>query len=76
MMPMQRLRIAAAAALAALATSAAADETAVRATLERTFPQSPVQGNAETPIARLCEAAVAVPRAELEKQLLRAAKPN
>lgn len=58
MMPMQRLRIAAAAALAALATSAAADETAVRATLERTFPQSPVQGIAETPIAGLFEAAV------------------
>jgi thiol:disulfide interchange protein DsbC len=78
-------------ALTALCVGAAqADDAAVRATLQRTFPQAAIQGIQKTPVPGIVEAAVggrvvyvtedglyllAVPRAELEMQLLRAAKP-
>ncbi|MEO6032860.1 MAG: DsbC family protein [Burkholderiaceae bacterium] len=48
----------AAAWLAALAATAQADDAAVRATLERTFPQNPIQGIAKTPVPGLVEAAI------------------
>lgn len=44
--------------LAALAATAQADDAAVRATLQRTFPQSPIQGIAKTPVPGLVEAAI------------------
>jgi thiol:disulfide interchange protein DsbC len=44
--------------VAALVAAAAADEGAVRATLRRVFPQSPVQSIAATPIPGVLEAAV------------------
>lgn len=47
-----------AALLAASAASAQADEAAVRATLQRIFPQTPVEGIAKTPVPGLVEAAV------------------
>ena len=52
------IRMFAAAALALLAASAAADERAVRATLEAMFPQAPIQSVVETPYAGLFEAAI------------------
>ena len=58
MAAMRYLRTLAAAALAALAMAAAADEGAMRETLQRVFPQAPVQGIASTPIAGLYEAAI------------------
>ena len=45
-------------AIAAVASVASADEGAVRATLQRTFPQSPIQGISKTPIPGLFEAAI------------------
>ena len=45
-------RQAAAVALAALAASAMADETAIRATLEANFPQAPIHSVVETPFAK------------------------
>ena len=55
---MTPIRMFAAAALALLAASAMADERAVRATLEATFPQVPIQSVVETPYAGLFEAAI------------------
>jgi len=52
------IRMATTAALIALATRAGADESAVRTMLARTFPQSPVQSIARTPVAGLFEAAI------------------
>ncbi|WP_455153149.1 DsbC family protein [Cupriavidus basilensis] len=46
------------AALTALAMGAAADESAVRATLAHAFPQSQIQGIDKTPVAGLFEAAI------------------
>lgn len=48
----------AAALLAASTVAAQADDAAVRATLQRTFPQSPIQGITKTPVPGLVEAAV------------------
>ena len=52
------IRLTAVTLLATLVTSASADERAVRATLAATFPQTVVQGIAETPFAGLFEAAI------------------
>ncbi len=52
------LKLAAVAAIAALATSVSADEQAVRATLAAVFPQTPIEGVAETPANGLFEATV------------------
>lgn len=45
-------------AAATVATAARSDEAAVRATLQRTFPQSPVQGITKTPVPGVLEAAI------------------
>ncbi|MEO5698208.1 MAG: DsbC family protein [Burkholderiaceae bacterium] len=45
-------------AAATLTTAASADEAAVRATLERTFPQMPIQAIEKTPVPGIVEAAV------------------
>ncbi|KDP87215.1 hypothetical protein CF70_002915 [Cupriavidus sp. SK-3] len=52
------IRMATAAVLAVLATVAAADERAVRAMLEHTFPKTPIQSIAKTPVAGLFEVAI------------------
>ena len=57
MSPTRRIRLSLAAALAALAMSATADESAVRATIEHVFPNRPVQSIVMTP-AGLYEVAV------------------
>ncbi|MDP3760644.1 MAG: DsbC family protein [Ramlibacter sp.] len=43
---------------AAVAAAASADEVAVRATLQRAFPQSPIQGISKTPVPGVLEAAI------------------
>ncbi len=58
MVTKQLFRMAGAAVLATLAMAAAADESAVRATLARTFPQSPIQSIDATPVAGLFEVAI------------------
>ncbi|MEP7057262.1 MAG: DsbC family protein [Caldimonas sp.] len=55
---MTSVKLAALAAVAALATSVSADEQAVRATLATVFPQTPIEGVTETPSAGLFEATV------------------
>ena len=55
---MTSVNVAAAAVIAALATSVSADEQAVRATLTAVFPQTPIEGVAQTPSAGLFEATV------------------
>ncbi|HUG25399.1 DsbC family protein [Piscinibacter sp.] len=55
---MKRLLISCAMALAAAANAAPADEGAVRATLQRVFPQGTVQGIAKTPVPGLLEAVI------------------
>jgi thiol:disulfide interchange protein DsbC len=55
---MTSVKVATVAAGAALATSVSADEQSVRATLTAVFPQTPIEGLAETPSAGLFEATV------------------
>lgn len=45
-------------AVATVATAARSDDAAVRATLQRTFPQSPVQGITKTPVPGVLEAVI------------------
>lgn len=57
-MKIRAIRIALAVVLTALATWAAAGETAARAAIERVSPGRPIQSVTETPVANLYEAAV------------------
>lgn len=70
---MRRLLLSCPMALAIAASGAYADEGAARATLQRVFPQKPIQAIAKTPIPGVLEAVVS---AELENELLRAARPR
>ncbi|UUZ63192.1 hypothetical protein LP417_26580 [Polaromonas sp. P1-6] len=45
-------------AAATVATAARSDDAAVRATLQRAFPQSPIQGISKTPVPGVLEAAI------------------
>lgn len=52
------LMIIAAATVATVATAARADDAAARATLQRAFPRSPIQGISKTPVPGVLEAAI------------------